>query len=227
MKIIDVKQGTEEWLRYRAGIPTASEFDQLISPGKWEIREGEMAKKYLGLKLAEWWLNGPLPGATFWNSEQGHLLEAEARPTFTIETGIRVVPVGFVTTDDGLVGCSPDGLIGDYSGLECKAPEAHTHTAYLVAGKLPPEYTVQVQGAMYVTGRQVWYFYSYRRGFPNLCLEVAADPLCQEIIQTALEKFLGKFNQAKGRLVDLNNGPSPYHKKKRYDNAIVESAAVG
>ena len=54
MKVHDVSQGSLEWLQLRAGVPTASEFDSLVSP-TWEIRKGDMPRTYLHKKLAEWW----------------------------------------------------------------------------------------------------------------------------------------------------------------------------
>ena len=50
-------QGSIEWMQARAGIPTASEFDNLVTP-KWEVRTGQMPKTYLARKLAEWWQGG-------------------------------------------------------------------------------------------------------------------------------------------------------------------------
>jgi hypothetical protein len=57
VKIVDVVQGSADWLQVRAGIPTCSEFDALISPlGK--IRTGEGPQTYLARKLAEKWIGG-------------------------------------------------------------------------------------------------------------------------------------------------------------------------
>ena len=56
MKILDVVQGSEAWLRARAGIPTASEFGNLVTP-LWKIRSGDMVDGYLSRKLAERWID--------------------------------------------------------------------------------------------------------------------------------------------------------------------------
>lgn len=56
-------------------------------------------------------------------------------------------------------GCSPDGLIGDTSGLEVKNP--HNTAVYLdfvLNGEIKPEYLEQVQFSMFVTGRPCWHF---------------------------------------------------------------------
>jgi Na+/alanine symporter len=59
MKIHEAGQGSVEWMQARSGIPTASEFDALVTP-KWKVKTGDGPKTYLAKKLAEWWLGGPL-----------------------------------------------------------------------------------------------------------------------------------------------------------------------
>ena len=63
--------------------------------------------------------------------------------------------------EDKLVACSPDGLIGDNGGLEIKCPSQGVHVEYLLSGKMPTKYTLQVQGFLYVTGREWCDFMSY------------------------------------------------------------------
>ena len=59
--------------------------------------------------------------------EQGMIVEEEARPWYALEYDKLVKQVGFITTEDGRFGCSPDGLIeGEECGLEIKSPTAHT-----------------------------------------------------------------------------------------------------
>ena len=195
MKILECKQGTEEWLRARAGIPTASEFDALLTP-KFETRTGAMPHTYLCKKLAEHWQGGPLPSfAPFGAMEQGQILEAEAVPWYELEFGTTINRVGFITTDDGRVGCSPDGLLGDDGGIEIKCPFADTHVRYLLAGEVPKDYAAQVHGSLYVTGRKWWKFVSYRRHFPALVVTVERDEEIMGKIGEALDEFLVRFQE--------------------------------
>ena len=71
--------------------------------------------------------------------EQGQFLEEKAKPAFTIETGIQIENVAFITTDDGLFGCSPDAMIACESGVEIKCPRLETHVGYLLDGVLPSQ----------------------------------------------------------------------------------------
>lgn len=206
MIIHPAPQNSLEWLQARSGVLTASEFSELVDT-KFEMRTGEMPKTLLARKLAEKWLGHPLPGWTTVDMEIGTMLEEEAIPYFSLETGQEVQRVGLVTTDDGRAGASPDGLIGKDGGLECKCPRAETHVKYLLAGKVPNDYLAQVHGGMFVTGRDWWKFMSYSRHLPALILHVEADEEIQLALGTAIEKFLGALDAGYDRLCEINGGP--------------------
>lgn len=206
MKIHPAPQGTPEWMEARAGVVTASEFDSILTP-EFKARTGEMPKTYLAKKLAEKWIGGPLPGFNVWATEQGQILEEEAVPFFTLETGLAVERVGLCLTDDGRVGCSPDGLIGEDCGLEVKCPMIETHMKYLLSGIIPKDYAAQVHGSMYVTGRPRWMFLSYCRALPPLIVTIDRDEEIQEKIAEALADFLQALDVGMKRLVEINGGP--------------------
>jgi hypothetical protein len=205
MKIHPYPQGSAEWMLARAGIPTASEFKNLVTP-LWKVRKGEMPLTYMAEKLAEWWLGGPLPGFGTWATEQGQVLEQEAIPWFELETGATVTRPGLITTDDGCIGCSPDGIIGQDFGLEVKCLEPTNHVKLLLTGDIS-DYLAQIHGGMLVTGFRKWVFLAYRRGFPNLILEIEHDEKIQQVLAEALHVWLGEFESGKMRLEELNGGP--------------------
>lgn len=203
MKIHNIPQGEAEWALLRLGKVTASEADNLLTPTL-EPRKGEMPKTYLATKLAESWRGEPLPGFSSWATEQGQLLEDEARRWYAFEfDSERIQNVGFIEHDDGRCGCSPDALIGDDCGLELKCPEAHTHVKYLLAGELPKEYAPQVHFSLYVTGRPRWKFVSYRRKFPALVLTVERDERIIKVIETALRNFYMAFDASMADLKEM------------------------
>ena len=193
MKIIDCKQGTDEWIRARAGIPTASEFDNLITP-LWKTRTGEGPDTYLFRKLAERCMGIPLQSGGSWAMDQGTILETEALPWVMFTHDVEIKRVGFVTTDDGRIGCSPDGLIGEDGGIEAKCPQPDTHLKYLVHGVVPKDYLAQVHGSMFVTGRPWWFFLSYSRQFPPLLIKVQRDEAVMKAMKSALDEFLERFD---------------------------------
>lgn len=209
-----IEQGSVEWMLARSGLPTASEFDSLVTP-EFKIRTGEMPKTYLHKKVAEAWQGGPLIGFNVFDVEQGQILESEAKPWYSLEYGEEITPVGFITTDDGRIGCSPDGLLGENSGIEIKCPAVHTHCGYVLKGSLPKEYAAQVFGSMFVTGRPYWNFLSYRRHFPPLMLTVHRDEEIMKTLAIALAEFLADFDAAMKRLEEINHGP-PRRKPLQY-----------
>lgn len=202
MKIHEVEQGTLDWLRLHIGIPTASGLDNLLD-SKFALRTGEMPKTYLFKKVAESWRGQPLVSINNnggWSTEQGMIVEEEARPFFELETGLSVRRVGFITSDDGRCGCSPDGMISDDCGLEIKSPEPYTHVKYLMGETVPKEYAAQVYGSMFVTGASGWIFMSYRRGFPALIVHAKRDEEIMEKIGAAITRFHEEFDKAMQKL---------------------------
>ncbi len=226
MKIHDCEQGTLEWAKLHFGIPTASGLDNLLTP-EFELRKGELPKTYVYKKVAEKLQGRPLIdlSASSFMLEQGMIIEEEARPWYSLEYDKHVHQVGFITTDDGRFGCSPDGLIlpeqtgtldGDIRhlfktfspsdecvGLEIKSPAAHTHVKYLVNGTLPKEYATQVLGSMFATGFKKWIFVSYRRGFPALVLEIYRDEKAMSAIASAIDSFHRDFDRAMQRISNI------------------------
>lgn len=162
-----ITQRTDQWVRLRAGRPTASRFAQIITPGG---KPSTSANSYM-IELCAGSLR---PDEIQWegnvHTDRGEALEPEARELFSELTGLAVVTVGFVIRDEPYIsGCSPDGLIvdadGNYTaGLELKAPLAKEHAAYLIDGGISAKYIPQVHGSMAVTGLRVWYFMSYCPG---------------------------------------------------------------
>ncbi len=205
MRIHDCEQMTIEWIRLHFGIPSASALDQLLTP-TFELRKGEMPVTYVCKKVAEVILNRPaidLSTSSFM-MEQGMILESEARPWFELEYDKKVKTVGFIMTDDGRCGCSPDGLIlNDECGIEIKCPSPAVHVKYLVNGVLPKEYACQVMGSMFVTGFKRWMFISYRRGFPALVLEIQRDEKAMSAIANAIDSFHSDFDRAMERIGNI------------------------
>ncbi len=203
MKIYDMAQGTPEWHRIRRGVVTASEIDALVSP-EWKPRTGQGPDTYLCTKLAERMAAGDdeeeVGGAPSWAADQGHILENLAIPWFEFETGLPVRRVGFCLSDDQRIGCSPDGLIGEDSGIEAKCPQPTEHVRTLREGAVPKKYLAQVHFSMLVTGRASWWFVSYSRDLPKLKVLVERDDNIQAKLQAAVDAFLAEFDREFSKL---------------------------
>lgn len=206
MIIHECAQGSEEWFKLRAGCATASDFDQLVTP-EFEIRKGEMPKTYLAGKLAEAWIGTPLPRfVSSWEQEQGQILEDFAVPWYELKYGCDIRRVGFISSDDHRIGCSPDGLLGDDCGIEIKCLQMPHHTKVLLNGGLPKEFAVQVQTSLFVTGFKLWKFVAYSRQLPCMVLDVAPNPEHQKQVGAALKLFLQAMDDGYAKLVAMNGG---------------------
>ena len=185
MIIIDCIQGSEEWFKARAGIPTASNFDKIIT------MKGEPSKqrtKYMYQLAGESILG--TKEETYQNAamQRGIELEDEARLLYEISQGVKVEEVGFCLADG--YGASPDGMVEDDGLVEIKCPSLAVHVEYVVKNELPSTYYQQVMGQLLVTGRKWCDFVSYYPGMKPFIKNVKVD---KEFIGK-LESELVKFN---------------------------------
>ncbi len=193
MKIHDVEQGTEAWAKLRRGIPTASNADRLVTPAKGEPSKSmrDYACECLAAEMLpiEYWY-ATADFQTFQSEAMAHgtNTEREARDYFALDTGLEVKQVGFITTDCGRAGCSPDGIVGSTALLELKCPQPKTHVRYLLDRVLPADYKPQVHFSMVVTGFDVAYFMSYAPGLPPFLIRVSRDDYTDKV-QAALSAF--------------------------------------
>ncbi len=194
--IADVTQGSDEWHRLRVGSIGASSIDKIITT------KGERSKQredYMFTLAAERITGKQEVGYLTQAMINGIEREAEARSLFEMAHGVEIKQVGLVYKDDRkLCHCSPDGLIGDDSGIEIKNPMSKNHCKYLLANKLPTEYFCQVQMSLYVTEREKWFFVSHYPGMRPLFLEVFRN---DEWIEK-LDLELTRFNDELLELVD-------------------------
>lgn len=171
MTILDMEQGSLEWMVARLGLPTASRYDQLLTPKG--LKPSASQQPYRAELLAEWLLGQPLEWGTDGVMERGTELEAEARRFYEMDRDVEVRQVGFILRDDGLTGGSPDGLVGADGVLEIKCPMAKQHVRYMLGEK--PEHTGQVQGLLHLTGRAWCDVLSYNPELPPVLVRVERD----------------------------------------------------
>jgi hypothetical protein len=150
MEIYTCDQGTEEWFRVRAGIPTASEFGALMASGRGGA-ESKTRRSYL-LKLAGEILTGePADNFRTPDTHRGRRLESEVRDLYAFVTDHEVGRTGFIVNDGK--GCSPDGLIASDGMLEVKTKLPHLLIEVLLKDEFPADHKAQCQGALWVAER--------------------------------------------------------------------------
>lgn len=212
MKIIPCIQYSPEWWEARRGIPTASNFHKLISLADHSLKVKGSTSYICDLIADTVSLN---PNFFSENNrpvspdvQRGKETEAEARKWFEMEVNEDVQQVGFITTDDGTFGCSPDGLVGGNAGLELKCPNPKTQVKYLLTPKfVPKEYVPQVHGSMLVTGCDRWWFCSYCPGFDPILILTQRDEYTLKL-EAVLKQFLPLYREQLAK-VQVQQLPPP------------------
>lgn len=196
MPLIDwhVQQGSIDWYRLRAGIPTASEFHHIITPKKMQLAESR--KSYQCRLIAERLLN--------WQANSldkiRHIEDGKTNEPFAIAQleeidGIETERVGFVRTNDRRFGASPD-RVTDISAdrqhvgivIEAKSPTIPKQFEYLLFGH-DDAYRAQVQGQLWVSEADKALFYAYNTRMPAYRVETGRDEEFIKKLVGALEQF--------------------------------------
>lgn len=183
----DIVQGTPDWLMVRLGVPTASNFDAILSNGLKGLPSKTRLTymyKLIGEKLTD------EPSAVYGNAhmERGHALEPEARELYTMLTGNECQQVGFIARGN-YCGASPDSLIGSDGMLEIKTKLPHLHIPVLLSGIVPAEHVAQLQGQLWVAEREWVDFASYWPGLRPFVLRVHRDEQFISALASAVSEF--------------------------------------
>ena len=203
MKIIDCEQRSDEWYAARAGVPTASQFHRIVTPkdGLRSKQSVAYMKELLGELLGEQYDKGYVSAAMREGNERE--VESRAAAAFAIEHEVR--EVGFVTTDDGALGCSPDGFVyqsGELiGGIELKNKQIPAHMDVIESNQMPLEHKPQVHGSMVVTGLDQWWFASYNPRYPDpiFLVKVTRDEYTAKV-EAALRQFIAEFSDLRERV---------------------------
>lgn len=147
------EQGSEAWLASRKGCITGSRFKDCRD----KLKGGGPSKACLAYAMdtARERSGGTAP-AKFQNAAMrtGQEQESPARHRYERLTGNLVEEVGFFTTEDGLFGLSPDGLIDDDGVLEIKTMVSSDTLFTAVADGDVSAYMDQCLGYLWLLGRQ-------------------------------------------------------------------------
>ena len=185
----NLEQGSEEWLKLRMGIPTTSSFGSIITP---EGKASKSMQDYSDKLLAELLFGYSEPYFQTYAMQRGTELEPQAVAYYESIKKVKAKEVGFITTTDGRIGCSPDRLIGDKGLLEVKCPMEKQHTKNLISGEIDKKYIPQVMGQMWVSKREWCDWMSYHPDAPASIVRVERD-----------EEYIGKLEEVMNDFLDL------------------------
>lgn len=215
-RLIEVAQGSREWIWARRGTPTASNASSILTSGGKSAysTEGKALYKpstgrdrYLAELLCEWFI-GMQDQPKSLPMLRGNVLEEEAADWFewdqdtpTELTGLHVVDL-----PTGCYGASPDRLIPSRKRLlQIKCPGAVQHMKYLTgADSILAEHRPQLMQELLVIGPE-WEgvdLLSYHPQLPHVLVRVDRDERYIAELEQLLTLFCGDLELHKERLID-------------------------
>lgn len=203
MKFYNVEQGSVGWYRLRLGRPTSSMFHKIVTAKGEPSRQ---ATAYLYRLVAERLLNETLDDDIGFVSyvRDGKEREPQAVALFNFVNEVQLEPGGFITTDDGRLGCSPDRVLrGMTEGVEVKCPAPQTQVKYLLEGP-GDDYRAQVQGHLLVADCfKATHFWTYHPQMPPFHKITLPDRHYQVLLKSALNVFCDALEIAYERAKSL------------------------
>ena len=165
MKIIQLEQGSQEWLSWRKTVITATDASIILGNNPWDSPYRCWQRK-LGL-IEDKKSNEAM--------ERGKRLEPEARAQFIDKYGIDMTPVVVESSEFEFLGASLDGISvlgNELLEIKCGGYKLHEMAS---KGEIPEYYRDQMQHQLLVTGAEKCFYYSYD-GKDGICIEVLPDP---------------------------------------------------
>jgi putative phage-type endonuclease len=202
----DLVQGSEEWLRARCGLVTASRVADVIAKTKsgW----GASRANYMAELIAERLTGQPAERFTNAAMQWGTDTEPQARAAYEFFMDATVAQVGLVKHPTiAESAASPDGLVGDDGLLEAKCPNTSTHIDTLLNGAVPSKYMTQMQWQLACTGRQWCDFVSFDPRLPGdlsmFCRRVHRDDARIAELEKDVADFLAELAEKIAKLQAL------------------------
>lgn len=227
MKVIDCDQGGAEWFRARMGIPTASNFGAFLTT-KGMLANSAAARRYALELVGERLTQRPAEHFATRAMDRGTELEPKARAWYQLVSGRSVKEVGFLLSDDGKCGSSPDGLCAD-RGIEIKCPMIATFIDTAESRVLPADHMAQVQAGMWITGLRKWDYVVFTdvAGLAPFVIEVAANDEMHAAFAESVAKFCEIVDAMESKLRTAGHGELPAPDEGPSWNELVGGRTVG
>lgn len=206
------EQGTVEWHALRWGIPTASNFDKILTAGG---KPSKQADEYRRTLLCERYFGHPLETVkTSW-MERGAEMEGEACAFYEFGREVAVGHVGIITNDAGTVGASPDGLVGDEGLVEFKCPTPENHVRYMLWSDVAKDYRVQLQGQLWIAEREWTDICSYHPAMEPVIVRVERDEEFIRLLANEMARFVYLLeSEAEELIAQGRNMKTPVARRK-------------
>lgn len=206
----DIEQGTPAWHAARCGILTASVVSQLVTAKTLKVANNDTVRTMAYEYAAQRETDHTEDGFQNYHMMRGHMEEGLAREAYATSY-YEVRECGFITNDDFgfTLGYSPDGIVGDDGLIEIKSRMAKHQVKTILFGEVPPEYMLQIQTALLVTGRSWLDFISYSNGMPLFVKRVEPYADMIELIKSAAHAFELRIEEIRAKYRDSSKGLIP------------------
>jgi len=189
----NVEQGSAQWLALRIGKPTSSDFHRIITPtGKLSTQSKDYAHRLVAERLLNRTLDS-IDGLKW--VEHGRESEEAAAKQFGFEEEVKLRRVGFITTDNGKIGASPDRLVDERNeAVEIKCCSPQVHIGLLLEGFDRKHYP-QVQGQLLVGEFDCVTRYAWHAELPSVLDRTYRDEPFISKLRTALDQFTDELEE--------------------------------
>lgn len=195
----DVIQGSQEWHELRLCKITSTRLKAAISDKRLELMDELIAEMEVGY--------GDSSDFTSLSMQWGLDYEPLGVTQYEKERGVTVDRVGFIQSSEmPLLGCSPDGLIGETGAIEVKCPDTKKHIKTIRQKQIPNEHKEQVWMYFLVNPKLEWLdFISYDPRLikrPLFIHRVTREELKKKLdtCWTQLKKFEAKLNELQSEI---------------------------
>ena len=195
IKIYKAKQGTDQWLKDRAGHFTASECHNLL------MKTTNKGYDDLINRIAiEKIIKKPVETYTNEAMTRGLELESQARENYEITKLVKIKEYGFIELDEW-TGVSIDGEISENQLIEIKCHLWKGHCRLLNGTEeIDKKYLLQMQFQMFITGTESCIYYAY---YPELKPFVQLIKKDEKIIDQIEDRLKYSIEQVKNRIEGL------------------------
>lgn len=208
MIVHDCQQGSPQWKALRLGIPTASEFNRILTP---KGKPSKSQDPYIFDLIAERITGEPADQFSSKWTIRGSALEAEAVKYYEFQVDCETKPIGFITNDAGTVGASPDRFVTPGRYLEIKAPKPGVHISYLVqSGAVYEDHMIQAQSQLWIAEAEQVDLVSYCPALPWVVETVRRDDEFIKALEEHVPAFLARLEELYGKLVKEGIAPESW-----------------
>lgn len=200
MHILNIEQGSAEWLSARCGIITMSELECLLVSGKGAEGFGVAAYTYMDQLIGER-ITGEAAELPFSTraTERGHEYEIKARELYEAREEVKTTQAGIILNHG--CGYSPDSLVGTDGLTEIKSKLPKFQVAVILGDEVPKEHVAQCQGGLWVSDREWIDFISYWPGMPMFVKRMYRDEAMIRKIAERVKTFYGLMDARMERVL--------------------------